>query len=73
MWGGDGRTTAGHLAVLAERAAAGPPDLILFADPQDKIRLYEHDGQLVLDLPLATEAVVPQRPQPGPPPMRKSP
>ena len=34
------------------------------ADPQDKTRLYQHDGELVLDLPLATEAVVPQRPQP---------
>ena len=30
VWGGDGRITAGHLAVLAERAAAGPLDLILF-------------------------------------------
>ena len=25
LWGGDGRITAGHLAMLAERAAAGPP------------------------------------------------
>jgi hypothetical protein len=33
-------------------------------DPQGKIRLYQPDGELVLDLPLATEAVVPQRPQP---------
>jgi hypothetical protein len=32
VWGGDGRITAGHLAVLAERAAAGPLDLILFLD-----------------------------------------
>jgi hypothetical protein len=149
VWGGDGRITAGHLAVLAERAAAGPLELILFdgvigagwswsqrdeamarrllaasapgartlavagnahtptspielgvpmgarlagqrpgvreirinygggsfyndgprqfarrAGPQDKIRLYQHDGELVLDLPLATEAVVPHRPQP---------
>jgi hypothetical protein len=30
VWGGDGRISAGHLAVLAERAAAGPLDLILF-------------------------------------------
>ena len=30
LWGGDGRITAGHLAVLAERAAAGPLDLTLF-------------------------------------------
>jgi hypothetical protein len=149
VWGGDGRITAGHLAVLAGRAAAGPLDLILFdgvtgadwswsqrneamarrllaasgpgartlavagnahtpispielgvpmgarlagqrpgvreirisyggggfynggprqfarrADPQDKPRLHQHGGELVLDLPLATEAVVPQRPQP---------
>jgi len=27
--GGDGRITAGHLAELAERAAAGPLELIL--------------------------------------------
>ena len=30
LWGGDGRITAGHLAVLAERAAAGSLELILF-------------------------------------------
>ena len=30
LWGGDGRITAGHLAVLAERAAAGPLEVILF-------------------------------------------
>lgn len=155
VWGRDGRITAGHLAVLAERAAAGPLELIMFdgvigegwswsqrdeamarrllaasgpgtrtlavagnahtlvspielgvpmgarlagrrpgvreirisyggggfynggsrqfarrAGPQDKPRLYQHDGELVLDLPLATEAVVPHRPQP-PPPMRQ--
>jgi hypothetical protein len=149
VWGGDGRITAGHLAVLAERAAAGPLELILFdgvigegwswsqrdeamarrllaasgpgtctlavagnahtptspielgvpmgarlagqwpgvreirisyggggfynggprhfarrADRQDKIRLHQHDGELVLDLPLATEAIVPHQPQP---------
>jgi erythromycin esterase-like protein len=149
VWGGDGRITAGHLAVLAERAAAGPLDLILFdgvigeglswsqrdqamarrllaasgpsartlavagnahtptspielgipmgaqlaghrpgvrqiqisygsggfynggsrqfarrADPAGKPWLYQHDGELVLDLPLATEAVVPHRLQP---------
>jgi hypothetical protein len=29
LWGGDGRVTAGHLAVLAERAAAGPLQVIL--------------------------------------------
>ena len=152
LWGGDGRITAGHLAVLAERAAAGPLELILFdgvtgadwswsqrdeamarrilaasppgartlavagnahtptspielgvpmgarlaeqrpaireirirydagyywnfeprqftrhPDPHIHIRLHQHNGGLVLDLPLATEAVVPQRSQPGPP------
>jgi hypothetical protein len=30
LWFGDGRITAGHLAVLAERAAAGPLQLTLF-------------------------------------------
>ena len=149
LWGGDGRITAGHLAVLADRAAAGPLALTLFdgvigadwswsqrdeamarrilaasppsartlvvagnahtpirptglgvpmgarlagqrpgtrdvqisygggsfyngeprqfarrAEPQGQIRLHEHEGELVLDLPTATEAVVPQRPHP---------
>ena len=149
VWGGDGRMTAGHLAVLAERAAAVPLELIMFdgaigadwswsqrdeamarrilaasapgartlvvagnahtptspielgvpmgarlagqrpgvreirisygsggcyndgprqstrhADQPGTIRLYQHDSELVLDLPLATEAVVPHRPQP---------
>ena len=30
LWSGDGRITAGHLAVLAERAAAGALELTLF-------------------------------------------
>ena len=29
LWSGDGRITAGHLAVLRERAAAGPLELTL--------------------------------------------
>ncbi len=149
LWGGDGRITAGHLAVLAERAAAGPLELILFdgvvgadwswsqrdeemaqrilaasapgartlavagnahtpispielgvpmgarlaeqcpgireiqirygggnyydceprqfrryVSPEGLIRLHQQDGELFLDLPAATEAVVPQRPNP---------
>jgi hypothetical protein len=149
LWWGDGRITAGHLAVLAERAAAGPLNLILFdgvmgagwtwsqrdeamagrilaaADsgtrtlavagnahtpttdtdlgvplgahlarqrpgvreirinygggcfynlkprrfgqsisPRRQVRLYEHNGGLVLDLPLASEALVPHRAEP---------
>jgi hypothetical protein len=148
LWGGDGRITAGHLAVLAERTAAGSLELILFdgtigadwswsqrdaamtrrilaASPhsartlvvagsahtptspielgipmgaglaeqrpgireirisygggrfyngeprqfargpgsQGTIRLYQDHGELILDLPLATEAIVPQQPQ----------
>ena len=35
LWFGDGRITAGHLAVLAERAAAGPLELILFDGAMD--------------------------------------
>jgi hypothetical protein len=31
------------------------------ADPYGTMRLRQHDRKLVLDLPLATEAVVPQR------------
>jgi hypothetical protein len=42
----------------------GPRQFARHADPRDKPRLYQHDGELVLDLPLATEAIVPQRPQP---------
>jgi hypothetical protein len=158
LWGGDGRITAGHLAVLAERAAAGPLQVTLFdgvtaagwswsqrdeamaqrllagspagartlavagnahtpTSPTDlgvplgaclarqrpgireirirygggrfwnsrsrqfarraslhgPVRLHQDTGELVLDLPMATEAVVPQRPQPSPPPTRISP
>lgn len=147
LWGGDGRITAGHLAVLAERSKAGPLEVILFdgiigegwswsqrdeamarrvlagspptartlavagnahtptsptdlgvplgaclarrrpgireiqirygggrfwnfksrqfagrASAQGPARLYEDNDELVLELPLATEAVVPQRP-----------
>jgi hypothetical protein len=153
LWGGDGRITAGHLAVLAERGTAGPLQVILFdgaigagwswsqrdeamarrlladspstartlavagnahtptsptdlgipmgaclarqrpgvreiqirygggrfwnfkscqfadrASAQGPVRLYEESGELVLDLPLATEAVVPQRQQSPLPP-----
>jgi hypothetical protein len=42
----------------------GPLQFARRAGPQDQIRLHQHDGELVLDLPLATEAVVPHRPQP---------
>src|SRR5262249_13133488 len=35
LWSGDGRITAGHLAVLAERATAGPLEVILFDGPID--------------------------------------
>ena len=158
LWGGDGRITAGHLAVLAERGRAGPLAVILFdgvmgagwswsqgdeamarrllagspsgartlavagnahtpasptdlgvplgawvarqrpgireiriryaggrfwnfrsrrfagrASAQGPARLWEDTGQLVLDLPLATEAVVPQRPQAWRPPAPRSP
>lgn len=157
LWGGDGRITAGHLAVLAERSKAGPLEVILFdgiigagwswsqrdeamarrllagsrsgartlavagnahtptsrtdlgvplgaclarqrpgireirirygggrfwnfrscrfagrASAQGPVRLHEDAGELVLDLPVATEAIVPQRPRPSPPFMRKT-
>jgi hypothetical protein len=35
LWSGDGRITAGHLAVLRERAAAGPLSLTLFGGTMD--------------------------------------
>ena len=41
LWVGDGRITAGNLAVLAERAAAGPLELILFE------RGHQHRLELV--------------------------
>jgi hypothetical protein len=157
LWSGDGRITAGHLAVLAERAAAGPLELTLFdatvgadwswsqrdgamaarilagraagvptlavagnahtavgptelgvpmgarlararpgvreirinycgghyynlrpgrfapAGPRRRrLRLYQHEDALVLDLPSASEAIVPQRSQPWPPSARNS-
>jgi hypothetical protein len=37
----------------------GPRQFARRADPPGGIRLYKHDSELVLDLPLATEAVVP--------------
>jgi hypothetical protein len=158
LWGGDGRITAGHLAVLAERRNAGPLEVILFdgiigagwswsqrdeamarrllagslsgartlavagnahtptsrtdlgaplgaclarqrpgireirirygrgrfwnfksykfaarASAQGSVRLHEDPGELVLDLPIAREAIAPQRPQSSPLPMRKTP
>jgi hypothetical protein len=42
----------------------GPQQFDRRMSPQQPIRLHQHDGELVLDLPVASEAVVPQRPQP---------
>jgi hypothetical protein len=39
----------------------GPRQFARRTDPPDKVRLYQHDGELVQDLPPATEAVVPHR------------
>ena len=33
-----------------------------YVSPEGQIRLHQQDGQLLLDLPAATEATVPQRP-----------
>jgi hypothetical protein len=129
LWLGDGRITAGHLAVLRERARAGQLDLALFDGTHagdrilagltaasgtlavagnlgtptslsrqlpgvldiritygrggfynmrptqihpsisiwpEQIRLFQEHGSLVLELPTATEAIVPHRPQPWP-------
>jgi hypothetical protein len=123
LWLGDGRITAGHLAVLRERARAGQLDLALFdgtagADGimasmtaasgtlavagdigrpppgvldirisygrggfynmrptqihpsisiwPEQIRLFQEHGSVVLELPTATEAIVPHRPPPWP-------
>jgi len=158
LWAGDGRITAGHLAVLAERVAAGPLELTLFdgtmgagwswsqcdgamatrvlaggaagdrtlvvagnahtpvgrtglgvpmgaclarqrpgirevrinycggnyynlgprqfaavGPHHGQIRFYQHNDALVLDLPAGKEAVVPQRSQLWPPPIRNAP
>ena len=40
---------------------------------QRQMRLYQHDDALVIDLPSASEAVVPQHSQPWPPPGRDAP
>jgi hypothetical protein len=119
LWFGDGRITAGHLAFLRERAAAGPLRLTLFdgtigagwdwsqrdeamagahlarqrpgvreirisygsgryynneprqfrrriGGRRSQVLLYQQHDSLVLDLPSAGEAVVPQRPLPWP-------
>jgi hypothetical protein len=143
LWLGDGRITAGHLAVLRERARAGHLELALFeaggsrSQPDEtaagrilasataasgtlavagsprmspglqlgaslsrqrpgvldiritygrgafynmrptqihpsisiwpnQVRLFEENGSLILELPQATEAIVPHRPQPWP-------
>lgn len=42
----------------------GPRHFARLADPAGKIRLHQGDGELVLDLPLATEAVVPHQLRP---------
>ena len=34
------------------------------ANPQGTIRLYQNHGELLLDLPVAAEAIVPHRPPP---------
>ena len=41
-----------------------PRQFARHTDPQGKIRFHQHQGELVLDLPMTTEAVVPQRPPP---------
>ena len=37
-----------------------------YLSPEEQIRLHQQDGQLLLDLPAAAEATVPQRPRPWP-------
>jgi signal transduction histidine kinase len=51
----------------------GPRHFARRADPAARTRLYQHDGELVLDLPLATEAVVPHQPHPPTPTGSRSP
>jgi hypothetical protein len=41
--------------------------------PPRQIRLHQQDGLLVLDLPTAQEAIVPHRPEVGPPPAPTTP
>ena len=40
----------------------GPRQFPRYVSPDGQIRLHQQDGQLLLDLPAATEATVPQRP-----------
>jgi hypothetical protein len=51
----------------------GPGRFAPIGPQQRQIRLYQHDDALVLDLPSASEAVVPQHSQPWPPPARDAP
>ena len=37
-----------------------------YLSPEGQVRLHQQDGRLLLDLPAATEAAVPQRPWPWP-------
>jgi hypothetical protein len=74
VWGGDGRITAGHLAVLAERAAAGPLELILFGGAIGADWSWSQRDEamarriLAASAPRArTLAVSGQRPHPGQP------
>ena len=73
LWSGDGRITAGHLAVLRERAAAGPLELTLLDGScrgRELVRPGRGDGR-----PPAGRSRYPppgaggrgQRPHPGPP------
>jgi hypothetical protein len=60
---GRGPAVAGFLWLLLLGEIHGVRENPLLG-PQGKTRLHQHEGELVLDLPIATEAVVPQRPYP---------
>jgi hypothetical protein len=74
LWAGDGRITAGHLAVLAERSAAGPVQVTLFdgtigpgwswSDHDEAMaeRILAADPQEVRTLVVAGNAHTPTRP-----------
>lgn len=59
LWSGDGRITAGHLAVLRELAAAGPLELTLIDGPMDAGWSWSQRDEAMARRVLAAPAAVP--------------
>jgi len=59
--GRSGSATAAAISAMACHASSPA------ADPPDEVRLYQHDGELVLDLPWPPRRSYPTGPQARPP------